>query len=259
MKYFFFDYDGTFLIPRTPAMSERNREALLALKKAGHKVILCTGRCNGHVPDELWDLDLDAYCTSCGACIIADGKVIRDDRLDNGFVNETMKYFWDLQLDGAVEGEKRIKFYNIESYDKPRIPDVHSYDEYIRLYSLIPVHKLTLYGVPMKEEVAEYLVSNGLEIINNNNVYYEIIKAGNDKGRAVRDTLRYFGADVMDSYCFGDSMNDSRMLMNVGHSMVVDSAPDDVKEMADEIIPSVYDDGPAIWIENFLKESSPCL
>ena len=255
MKLFFFDYDGTLLVPGNKAMSERNRKALTALKDAGHRIVLCTGRGYGHVAKELWDLGFDAYATACGALIIKDGKPVHEDRLPHELVMASMKIIWDKRLDGAVEGSERVKFYHHFEKDHGIYPEVYSYSEYEERFSAMPVHKFTLYKVPMDPDVRDFFLENGMEIINNNNVYYEIIRKGNDKGKAVRDCLDLFGVARKDSYCFGDSMNDRLMLKEAGHSIVVGSAPDDVKAMADEVVPPVEEDGVACWIEDFLKES----
>ncbi len=256
MKLFFFDYDGTLLVPGTKQMSERNRKALLALKEAGHRIVLCTGRCYGHVAQELWDLHFDAYATACGALIIMDGKHVHEDVLSRDLVMKAMKVIWEKRLDGAAEGTERVKFYHHFPKDHGAYPEVYSFDEYRERFYDMPVHKFTLYKVPMDPFVRDFFLDNGMEIINNNDVYYEIIKKGNDKGKAVRDCLSLFSVSREDSYCFGDSMNDRLMLKEAGHEIVVGSAPDDVKAMADEVVPPVESDGVAVWIEEFLKAGS---
>ena len=75
------------------------------------------------------------------------------------------------------------------------------------------------------------------------------------KGRAIQDVADYFGIPVSDTYCFGDSMNDADMLRAAGHSLVVANAPADIQVLGSEVIPSVYDDGVAQWIERFLAQA----
>ena len=59
MKLFFFDYDGTLYRPRSSGITPRVQDALHALQKAGHKIILCTGRCYGNLPQETVDRCFD--------------------------------------------------------------------------------------------------------------------------------------------------------------------------------------------------------
>ncbi len=254
MKLFFFDYDGTLYRPRSSGITPRVQDALHALQKAGHKIILCTGRCYGNLPQETVDLCFDGYATACGAATILDGKMAWDRRMDHALLLEILRLCERLELDGAAEGEKRVLFYRRPTHD-PTVPEIHSYREYLDQFGDMPVNKLTLFRVPMPEELAHFFLDHNLSIINNGDVYYEIIQKGLHKGRAIQDVADYFGIPVSDTYCFGDSMNDADMLRAAGHSLVVANAPADIQAFGSEVIPSVYDDGVAQWIERFLAQA----
>lgn len=253
MKLFFFDYDGTLHHRQSTGMSARTVRALQALRNAGHKIILCTGRCYGHLPKEAQALPFDCYATACGAATFIDGKPAWERRMDTALVLQSMELFWQLHLDGAVEGQKRILFYQMTSSEPEEVPEVHTFEEYAARFSHMPVHKLTLFQVPMPREAEAFLTSHSLQIINNSNVYYEVIQQGQHKGQAVLDIAAHYHVPLSDTYCFGDSMNDAEMLRAVGHGIVVGNAPLEVQRIAHEVTAPVEEDGVALWIERFLK------
>ena len=255
MNLFFFDYDGTLHQHGSAGVSLRTRSALKALQKAGHKIILCTGRCPGHLPTEILDLHFDCYATACGAATLINNTMLFEHCIAQSLVLEIMRLFEYWKLDGAVEGEKRILFYQRKSDDPKIIPEVHSFQDFLLKYKHMPVYKLTLFQVPMPKPVAQFLRENQLSVINNSNTYYEIIQKGYHKGKALKDIASYYHVPLNQTFSFGDSMNDADMLLAAAHGIVVDNAPAEVKALADEIVPSVENDGVAYWIENFLNSS----
>ena len=256
MKLFFFDYDGTLHQRGTEGISQRTRRALQALRQQGHKIILCTGRCYGHLPKAAVELPFDCYATACGAATFINGTLAWERRLDSKLLLQLLQLFEHWQLDGAVEGEKRILFYHRASTEPDIVPEVHSFSEYAAQFRDMTVHKLTLFQVPMPKEVETFITQHNLSIINNSNVYYEIIQKGQHKGKAIEDIAAYYHVPISSTYCFGDSMNDAAMLRTAGHSVVVGNAPVEVQALAGEVTSSVQEDGVACWIENFLHLNS---
>ncbi|HCR99923.1 MAG TPA: hydrolase, partial [Lachnospiraceae bacterium] len=53
------------------------------------------------------------------------------------------------------------------------------------------------------------------------------------------------GADIEDTYAFGDSMNDREMLLKAGTAIVMDSGSDNAKVLADYVTAGQEEDG--IW------------
>ena len=252
MKLFFFDYDGTLYQPRSAGMTERTVRALKALQKAGHKLCLCTGRCEGHLTEDVKQFGFDSFAVGCGAALFLEGEQVFADRWDPRLVTDILRLSEELHLNGAVEGLKRVVFYTKKA-SLPIIKEVHSLEEYLASYADMPVYKFSFYDPPMSDAMRDFLEQNGLSIINNDNVYYEVVRKGQSKGKAVRDVAAYYGIPLEDTYGFGDSPNDRDMLQTVGTSVVVANAPDYVQQHADHVIPSVYDDGVAVWIEQFLS------
>lgn len=94
---YFVDIDGTILMYRgfdtytttSPVLTEGSREKLVAIKEAGHKIILTTARpeyLRGHTENELSDLD-----------VVYDGLVMGIERGPRHLIND---------LDPSVEGDR---------------------------------------------------------------------------------------------------------------------------------------------------------
>ena len=64
-----------------------------------------------------------------------------------------------------------------------------------------------------------------------------------DKGMGVRIAAEELGFDIADTIGFGDSMNDLEMIQTVGHSVCMANGSPSLKEISDEICPSVDEDG----------------
>lgn len=71
----------------------------------------------------------------------------------------------------------------------------------------------------------------------------EIQSKSFDKGTGVRMVCGYLGIPLEDSIGFGDSMNDMEMLEATGYSICMENGAGFLKKAADEVCPSVTDDG----------------
>ena len=71
----------------------------------------------------------------------------------------------------------------------------------------------------------------------------ELVNRAFDKGRAVERVCEELGIPVMDSVGFGDSNNDREMLETCGYSVCMANGSLEMKQIADEVCPSVQEDG----------------
>ena len=61
--------------------------------------------------------------------------------------------------------------------------------------------------------------------------------------------LEHLNIDKEHSYAFGDGLNDLEMIRYVGHGIAMKNAVDELKEIADEVIGHVDEQG----LEEYLK------
>ena len=77
----------------------------------------------------------------------------------------------------------------------------------------------------------------------------EITAAGVTKGVALDRLCAALGIDERSAVAFGDSGNDLPMAGRAATFVAMGNATDEVKAAADEVCPSVLDDGVAVWLE----------
>lgn len=73
----------------------------------------------------------------------------------------------------------------------------------------------------------------------------ELINKRFHKGKALRLMCGHLGIPISESIAFGDSINDKEMLEIAGLSICMENGQEQVKKIADEVCPSVLEDG--IW------------
>jgi hydroxymethylpyrimidine pyrophosphatase-like HAD family hydrolase len=71
----------------------------------------------------------------------------------------------------------------------------------------------------------------------------DIIPTSSGKGTGIKEMLDYYGFDRDQAIAFGDGNNDIEMLEAVGWGLAMDNASEDLKEIADEVIGHVAEEG----------------
>ena len=93
--------------------------------------------------------------------------------------------------------------------------------------------------------VKVYLPYNGLWAV-------DFTRDGVNKATAVKWLSSNLGLDAASLIGAGDSYNDLPLLESCGLRIVMGNAPDELKEIADYVAPSVDEDGLAVAIEEFI-------
>jgi hydroxymethylpyrimidine pyrophosphatase-like HAD family hydrolase len=78
---------------------------------------------------------------------------------------------------------------------------------------------------------------------------FEICALDISKASGVQKVLEHLQIDKEHSYAFGDGLNDLGMIKYVGHGIAMKNAVDQLKEVADEVIGHVDENG----LEEYLK------
>lgn len=105
----------------------------------------------------------------------------------------------------------------------------------------------------LERDVATLLDRGDLQIAIVTPTEIEITLAGVEKGAGVEWVMNHLGLTEDQLVAFGDSGNDLPMRPYVGTFVAVGNATDKVKETADCIVDSMWDDGVAKWLEAALE------
>lgn len=269
-RIIFLDIDGTLT---QPGCNEPPKSALGAIRetqKKGNLVFLCTGR-NYDMLRPLLQYGFDGVIASSGAYILCGGEVIYDcpmteeekklsmevlqrngifrtvECLGGSFTDEGFKQFLE---ENASEGSNsELLRWRRQVESALNIRPMAEYDGK-------PVYKIVMMMQSEEQlEEPEKLLGEVFDFCIQEHDRYgfvngELIKKAYNKGTALERVCRRYGIPVEDSVAYGDSMNDLEMMEAARISVCMANGSGRLKELADDICPSVEHDG---IYQSFLK------
>lgn len=270
MKAIFFDIDGT-LIAMNAGVEKIHQsvvDALKDLQRAGHKIFLATGRPYGFLDSRFTELGFDGFVLCNGAAVAVDGKLIVSAPIDQKIVLETVRKLVEHGHEYILEGSPELYFPKPSPvmedflFNKVGIPQNQNL---VREFDLEEIARDRVYKIESKSDspIAGdfYLdmientpgMTGVLDPFHHRNL--EFYSTRSSKGTGILAVLKHLGISVEDSYAFGDGANDIEMMQTVGHAFVMGNAVDELKSLAEKILPSVFEDGVAFGIREYiLKE-----
>jgi hydroxymethylpyrimidine pyrophosphatase-like HAD family hydrolase len=263
------DLDGTLLRP-DETVSERTREAIVAVRRAGITLVLVTGR----PPRAL--APIAARIGVGGIAICANGAVVWD--LDAGTMVDVTPLAADLaaglvrELREAIPGVlfavelehgfgREAGWTDGTGPPRPRLveretPEVLEADALELVTG--PVVKLLVRHptLPFPEVArrARQAVGEQAVVTWAGTRLLEISAAGVTKAWALERLCARLGVRRQQVLALGDMENDLPMLAWAGHSVAVANAQPDVLDAADEVTASNLDDGVALVLERLAAE-----
>ena len=276
-KIIFLDIDGTLT---EPGHNEPPESAIWAVKKAqeeGNYVVLCTGR-NYAMLSPLLSYGVDGVVASSGGYIECQGEVVYDCPMTEqqqqsvlGVLEENGVYRTVECMEGSYTDEG-FKDFLRSHVGEGSNSELLRWREQIEAslnilpmkeYKGQPVYKVVVMSPSMGqlEQPQKLLAEDFAFCIQDGDmggfINGEVVNRKFDKGKAVERVCRYFGLPVQNSVAIGDSMNDREMLEAAGLSICMENGSEGLKKLADDICPSVKENGIR---EAFLKHhlaSSP--
>ncbi len=259
-KIVFTDIDGT-LLNSSHELTPRTGAALEKANSAGIIIALCSGRAHDGLLDITDSLSFSPYL------VTLNGAYILDDR--KNIVSE--HFFKKEELSELEKIRKRyglgLLYFSGEHWASAAYDEFYE-DEYSivkRKGSACPVmeyegkvHKYLTVGTTeanrLFAEAARKDLSH-LEIVPSSSRYTEVNTHGCDKGQGIIDVCRYTGADIKNTYCFGDYDNDIAMFRTAGVPIAMANAVDKVKALAAHITLSCNEDGVAVALERIINDN----
>lgn len=262
-KIIFLDIDGTLTEPGKNVPPQSALKAVRAARKKGHLVFLCTGR-NYDMMKPLLAYDFDGFIASsggyiqCGQEVIYDCPMTEEQRVlalglfekhqifrtveckEGSYTDEGFKEFLRKNADSSGNSEflrwreqleKSLNIRPMEEYQNQAVYKVVlMVDEEEKLDEPMAVLSEDFHFIIQEKNSQGY-------------INCEFISKQFDKGQAMVRVCEYFGISIENSYAFGDSMNDLEMMEMAGTSICMENGSEALKAMADDICPSVTEDG----------------
>lgn len=260
-KILFIDVDGT-LVEFKNGQQYIPESAIKGLQKArenGHLTFLCTGRSQAEIGD-IMNIGFDGVIGAAGGYVTYLGKTIFHKTLPadavkniSNFLNKNKVAFYLESNSGLYCNEhmmeiNRTYFSSASSNFLKICKELKDADlnDINKVSFLSPT--LSYQDIANQYEQVFYMVkaSWGVE----NTEAGEISNFGINKATAIHFLLDYLNFEEVETYGFGDSMNDIEMFNCVNHSIAMGNSRHGVKELAEFVTKDVLDDG----IEFALKQ-----
>lgn len=248
-KIFFTDLDGT-LLDSKKQISQENREAIEAVRAAGHSIVVATGRSTVNAIQQIRRLQLDqpgCYAiTFNGSCVLRcdTGEILRWETLDM----DTVRYVfeearkWGIHCQTYDEGETIAEVRSKELIRYDRNNGGHS--------RVVPDAPAALVSEPPKVLLAELEDRSRLERFQKEHEaavrgkadsffsckeYLEYVPHGVSKGSAILWLCDYLHIDLADTVAAGDAANDLSMIRTAAVGAAMCNGEQAVKDAADYI------------------------
>lgn len=247
-----FDLDGT-LVDENLNTTEEDLEGIRKARQRGLSVTLATGRTFQSALPYVRKLDIDLPLILCNGAAIVDpetGEILYQEMLPG---KEAC-----LLVEKAAEADLDCLLYTDPLSDCPTVfrltPLLADFIllEGLHWVELNVFSKIMDRHPPIKVQIVGYdeekLIGfqrrisgelSGLSVFKVQSDYLEALPAGVSKGSALHGLSRLLGIPPSQIVAFGDSVNDRELLAAAGVGIAMADAPEELKEAADKIVPSV--------------------
>ena len=261
------DLDGTLLEP-DGSISERTRSAVHAVRHAGIRVAVATGRVPSGIARVVRALDLDGpQITMHGALVTAPiaGDTVFSVTLGPDEVDELLAVAAEIDLpvllcypDGFRTNDLRQEVIDLFVPFNEPLPEL--VEDLASLRASHP-HKIAIWtGAERYEaalETARERLGDRYAITSGDNRSIELLARGVDKGRAAGELASWMGLSLDEVGAIGDGTNDIELLAAAHRSVAMRHARPEVRQAADLVVPDEMPDDAASAIGLLLDGALP--
>ncbi len=255
-QYLFFDIDGTLIKEQNDEVPESAKEALSRAQMEGHKLFINTGRTYCCVPKRLRSL-VDGCLCGCGTDLYIEGKEVFYVAITPEKCRELLEEALKCNISIIFEGKDK-NFIDEKSLQNSLF---HSFCENcVAMGATVEIIQPETQILSEKfcffiEKDSDYdsfarILGSDFEVIDRGGGFYEVLSYGCSKATAIEAVLEYYGAEIEDSWAFGDSSNDISMLQHVRHAVVMGKHDEVLEKYAEFITDTVEQNG----IYNIMKK-----
>lgn len=261
-KLIFLDIDGTLtdFYGRIPVSAKK---ALELARKAGHQLILCTGRTKSEISKEILQMNFDGIIGAAGAYVECHGNIVEHKVIEQSKLVKMLHFFEENQITYCLQTKEGVVMTkrNRDGFrdcflrmglDEETIWRVLAADVILEEDSRMRenVEKAAYYEskIPsdeIQQVFGDYFNVEGASYGNNTVSNGEITCTGVTKATGIECYLKYMGADLSDTIGFGDGLNDVEMLSKTAISVAMGNAKSETKKVADYVTDRVDQDG--LW------------
>lgn len=255
-KILFFDFDGTIRSDRSGLIPESAREILHRLRKAGHLLILNTGRTKAILDPVTYTLDFDGRILGCGSYVELQNEVLYQAEVAPELHEELLATMKKYEVEAFLEGSEQL--YITEDITSGRL--LHHIKDYKeKKIPVLPAGKgmsfqklFIYYRNPSLEPMFKAYITQYFEYIERGKQCVELVIKDHSKATGIAKVLAAVKMAKEDSYVFGDSNNDVPMFDYISNSILIGGENPELKDRVmyaaedvdhDGLFKAVYDCG----------------
>lgn len=226
--YLFLDYDGT--VCQDGGVAPQTKEALETVQRAGHRLILSTGRSRGYAPEDVgirWD---GVLYGGADYTYLGERQLLYRMDLATGeawFRSAMERRFWII-----VEGDRKDGRFWFDRCEEPLTDErKEAYlAEYRALVADQVLTKLSVGAPCVADEPTEqiHVIDHASEQLQ----YLELFPKGTDKGVLLREFCRRYEIEKAQTIAFGDGCNDLAAFRETELAVAMRGAPSVLAEAA---------------------------
>ncbi len=259
------DFDNTLY--DEVALSSRALKAIAEYRAAGGKFVIATGRIFPAIRPFIDKVGADDEVIACQGSAIyhaSSGEVIKKYALDKDTAVAAARFFerngdvchaYDDAHFHVAQENPLSKMYGEYCGLKPAVEGL-PISEYIREMPVVNkvIGIVSEDTIDAKVEELRALIGKDAEVTKSAPIFLEVTSHEAGKGNALEYLANYLSIPISETVAVGDHLNDLSMVLRAGLGCAVDNAIPELKERADLVLPSVFDDGVAVLIERVLAD-----
>jgi len=252
------DIDGTIFIPEKE-FTQPVRDCIKKLCEAGIKVVLVTGRMNAAASKIAKDLGLQTPVVSYqGGLVVENGKKLYERYLSESQVDRILAWGRKENIHINLYNDD-ILYAESDCYEVQRYCNNLHTEYTVKSFNEIKkdkINKLLAIDYSNPERITKYEkelqnIFPDLYIVKSTPYFLEFSNPEASKKCAVEFLQNYWGLKKEEILTIGDQNNDIALLQAGGLKIAMGNATDELKEIADYIAESVYEDGFVKAMEKF--------
>jgi len=260
-KIYFFDIDNTLLDHVTFAIPASALSAIAGLKRAGHTVVVATGRSYGHARPYVEQIQPDYVITQNGARILKDEQEMLSIPLAREALVELFDWI-DQQGHpfGVNDGDSGYVSSPVPEVIGPMSSVGMPFQSHDRFYLHQPAYQGWLF---FAEHLDAQLVPEILQrfpdfdLVRWHPLGVDILPKAVNKWTGCQWVLEHAGFTSAQAIAFGDGLNDIEMIQGAGVGIAMGNGHPELKAVADRIAPALNLDGIARMLEELAREPHP--
>lgn len=260
-RIYFFDIDNTLLDHQSNAIPESALAAIAGLKRAGHTVVIATGRSYGHARPFVDQIGPRYVITQNGARILKGDQ----EALTVPLARKPLKALFEwMQAQGHYYGVNDSEYAHISaavpiateplrSVEMAVTDDIGYYLEH-DVYQGWLFYDEALDATLTPEILARF---PDFDLVRWHRTAVDVLPKGINKWTGCQWVLKQTGFSPQQAVAFGDGLNDLEMLQGVGLGIAMDNGHPALKAIAKRIAPALHLDGIASMLAELAQTQEP--